>query len=450
MEKKKKAEKQHKDLMKAKESLLENAQKSLTSMGGEGGAAGLSKQDSEDEIADLKEQIKNDKKFIKETDTAMEDKKKEWKERKGLMVGEIAAMNKAISILHSDDARDSLKGSFQSHGAAFIQIRLSHHGRQQHLLKAAQKSIYDAARDAGDVRLVALSMQLSAEGHFDKVLIKIDKMIEQLKKESEDDTKVKEECEKDRKNNIKDAKETSHAIDDLSDKIEKLGEQIKEHNQEIEENAEEIKKIKKELKEATSMRNREHDAWKKSDADDKAAAELVKSAAAVLSKYYDENGLNFLQGRYEPPAVEAGEAPPPPPKTWEEPYGGAKETKGIVSILETIKQDIDKDCEDAETAEKDAEKKFETMNADSEKQITTLEDANTDLEKTVGEKEDKITDAKSETATKKKELETTIKKLKDAQEGCDFITVNFELRDENRKIEVDGLKKAKEILEKEN
>ena len=110
--------------MKSKESLLEKAQNSLVTMHGEGCAAGLSKQDSKD--ADLKEQIKNDKTFMEETHSALEDKKEEWKERKVLMVGEIAAMNKAISILHSDDARDLFKQSFESHGASFVQIRLSH------------------------------------------------------------------------------------------------------------------------------------------------------------------------------------------------------------------------------------------------------------------------------------------------------------------------------------
>ena len=74
------------------------------------------------------------------------------------------------------------------------------------------------------------------------------------------------------------------------------------------------------------MREEEYAAWKKSDADDKAASELVASATEVLSKCYKENELNFLQASNEPPTVEAGQAPPPPPRTWEEPYGGAKES----------------------------------------------------------------------------------------------------------------------------
>ena len=91
---------------------------------------------------------------------------------------------------------------------------------QQHPLKAAQNSIFDAARNAGDVRLIGLSMQFSAERHFDKVLVKIDKMIKQLEKESDEDSKVKDES--DRRDNIKDWKEISHSIDELSDEIEKL------------------------------------------------------------------------------------------------------------------------------------------------------------------------------------------------------------------------------------
>merc|ERR1712224_754285 len=93
----------------------------------------------------------------------------------------------------------------------------------------------------------------------------------------------------------------------------------------------------------------------------------------------------------EPPKVEAGEAPPPPPATWEEPYGGASESKGIVSILGSTKDDIDKDRTDAEAAETAAAGKFDTFKADSETQIGTLEDSNTDLETAIGVKEDEIT-----------------------------------------------------------
>lgn len=48
--------------------------------------------------------------------------------------------------------------------------------------------------------------------------------------------------------------------------------------------------------------------------------------------------------------------------------------------------------------------------------------------------------------TKKGGLDATLDKIKDTTPGCDFITVNFEMRSRNRQIEIDGLDKAKAIL----
>merc|ERR1719235_2992944 len=83
----------------------------------------MAKEDAEAEVAALKEQIANDEKFIEQTKQALADKKQEWKDRKELRAGEIAAINKAIAILHSDDARDLFKKSLASQG--YVQLKKS-------------------------------------------------------------------------------------------------------------------------------------------------------------------------------------------------------------------------------------------------------------------------------------------------------------------------------------
>ena len=142
----------------------------------------------------------------------------------------------------------------------------------------------------------------------------------------------------------------------------------------------------------------------------------------------------------------AGEAPPPPPSTWEEPYGGAKgESNGIIAILEMIKDDILKDKTKAKKDEDKAEKAFGTFKSEAESQIE-LNDAITDLEDEVAGKETKVTEAKEERGTKKDELDAVVEKIHDAEPGCDFIRLNFGMRTKNRDIEIDGLDKAKAIL----
>merc|ERR1719440_2274932 len=112
-----------------------------------------------------------------------------------------------------------------------------------------------------------------------------------------------------------------------------------------------------------------------------------------------------MQGRRAPEMSAAGEAPPPPPATWEEPYGGAKgETNGIVAILEMIKGDIEKDIATATAEEEAAQKAYDEFKAETETQISNLEAQKAQYEEEIGDAEGAITDAQSQRADMKKIL----------------------------------------------
>merc|ERR1719213_1364806 len=108
----------------------------------------------------------------------------------------------------------------------------------------------------------------------------------------------------------------------------------------------------------------------------------------------------MLQKRMEP--VVAGEAPPPPPNTWDAPYGGkTAESKGIVAMLGMIKEDIEKDAAKAKTEEEKAHADFEEFKAESEAQIAELTSAIEGLEGSQGEKEEAVRDNKEDRKTLK-------------------------------------------------
>jgi len=438
-------------LMDTKREQLQSAQDALSSSSVEGGARGLSKEQSQEEVDDLKTQISNDEGYIQQAKDDLASKKDEWKARKELMVGEGAAINKAISILHSDDARDLFKKSHKSQGYSFIQIHSNANSQQQ--FKNAMGVIQLTAKSAGDERLVALSARVSLlkgkTDHFADVIKAIDDMITTLKDEQAHELAEKEVCEEDRMSDTKDAVDGARAIDELTDEVNRWRAEIAEIQAEIDEKEAEIKKIEEELKKATKIREEETAEWERDNEDDTAAIELVGSAKDVLENFYAENGLNLMQ--HKPAMLQhgqpAGEAPPPPPSTWEEPYGGAKgESNGIVAILEMIKDDIKKDKTKAKTDEDKAEENFQSFKTESENQIGVLNDAITDLEDEISGKETKVTEAKEERGTKKDELDAVVEKIHDAEPGCDFIRLNFAMRTKNRDIEVDGLDKAKAIL----
>merc|ERR1719218_320473 len=114
---------------------------------------------------------------------------------------------------------------------------------------------------------------------------------------------------------------------------------IEETQKQIEANQEEVRQIEKEMADAKKVRDDENAEYLKDKKDDEDASRTVKQATDVLTNFYEENGLMLVQ---QPGP--AGEAPPPPPKTWEDPnYGGkTMESNGIIEILKMVKEDIDR------------------------------------------------------------------------------------------------------------
>jgi len=437
-----KGKKTHKKLMDAKKDQKDKADKALVDMTKENGARSLSKTDAKAELDALKEQVKDDTKHISDTKTSMDDKKTEWKDRKALRRGEIAAIAKAVSILHSDDARDLMKKSYASQGYLFLQEASS-----QIAERNAVAVLRQMAQKTHDQRLAGLAA-LAETAHFDKVLGAIDKMLGELKSEEGDELKKKETCESDRAEDTRSAIKTSREIDEISDTITGLEAKIEEITAEITEKNETIVKIEEQLADSKKIRDREHEDYLVSKKDDEDAAKLVGDAKEVLTQFYAEN--TFLETKVnsvQPVETTAGEAPPPPPPTWDAGYKGKKdESSGIVAILGMVKSDIESDLASAKKAEDDGKKAYDKIKADLEKEKGDLDSDISELDGQKANHEGDVVTNKKDRKGKKGEVKTVLKKLKDAESFCDYLLINYATRSENRKIEIDGLEKAKAIL----
>merc|ERR1719297_368802 len=129
--KEKEAQETFDKLMEAKGAELAAAEEALEKMEKENGARGMSKAETKEEIDMLTSQVEADTKYIKQVQDALAEKKAEWKERQALRMKEQEAISKAISILHSDDARDLFKKSFESQGYLFLQVKEQDHRQQK-------------------------------------------------------------------------------------------------------------------------------------------------------------------------------------------------------------------------------------------------------------------------------------------------------------------------------
>lgn len=435
------AEETYQKLTQSKGDQLAAAQEALQKSEVEGGARNMNKDEAQDEVNALKQQVADDEKFIQQTAAALEEKKKQWKERSELRTGELAALSKAIEILHNDDSRDLFKKSLASQ-ESFLQVRSTKSNSAASILRTA-------ARKSGDARLLKLAKLASANPAFAKVLTMIDEMISTLQGEEEKDLAIKEECEEGRMHNTREAILTSRHIDEQTDLITKLTEEIEQISKEVEEMKEKIKQTALELKEATELREKEHKEFVQSDSEDKQAAELVESAKGVLEQFYQENDLVFMQAAaHQPAVVEAGKAPPPPPATFEGGYGGKTgEAQGIVAIMDMIHEDILADKAKAETEEHEAQDAYDKMKEDSEELIKTLTQEIEEQEGVRGKKETEKVETKKERGTDKGELNSVLKTINEINPNCEYYTVNYKMRAANRQVEIDGLVKAKAILQ---
>merc|ERR1719465_304685 len=450
------AEKKEKDaessfdtLMGSKNSQLSAAQDALSGGEGEGAARALNAQESQDEVDALTTQVENDEKYIKQVEDSYAVKMTEWKERKRLRTEEIASISKAIEILASDDAKDLMSSSFKSQGGFFLQESSAGCSQMKRAARVVTK-LRDMATKHSDPRLAALavSVHLNSKGHFDKIVAEVMKMVSDLHEEADEDLKTKETCEQDRMTNTKTAKKSAQSMDDETALINRKKADIEAMQNEIAEIVAHVKELKLQLEEAQIHRAKENREYKAAKADDEAAAILIGKAADVLAKFYEDNGLVLAQTHSHMARQEPGAAPPPPPTTWQEPYGGAKgANNGIMSILEMVKADVEKDIRTATAEEEKAKSEYETFKSETETLISSLESQKSGLEGEVGDAEQAVVDAKKTRADKKKVLDDTMPFLRSIATSCDYMAVNFELRKANREAEIDGLIEAGAALE---
>merc|ERR1719201_625646 len=139
-----------------KNSQLQAAQDALTSGDAEGGARALSVEESQEEVDALTAPVTADEGYIQQAEDSYAVKMTEWKERKRLRTEEVASIEKAIAILTSDEARDTMSSSFKSQGN-LMQVG---EVQQQCRARKAAEHIRMLAGKHQDVRLAALSVSM--------------------------------------------------------------------------------------------------------------------------------------------------------------------------------------------------------------------------------------------------------------------------------------------------
>lgn len=430
-------------LREQKTKTLKNRKDAAASLKAETAERNKSRAESEEERDELQQQKDSDEQTLLEVAETCRKKKEEWKERKRLRSEEVASIAQAVGILRSDDARDLFNRSFESQSPSFVQVTSS--GCEKSRRQKALRILANTRNERLRVLALLFANKINKREFPQNVIRKIDAILADLGDEGANDEKEKHECEELRTVKTNEAKETATSVDDNTDEIARQDALVEKLTASIAQKNQTVNEIRADIATAKEQRAEEHAEFMKSKADDETAVSLIGQATDALKKFYSDNNMALIT--VTPPKVVAGEAPPPPPATWDEGYGGSKnEHTGVVAILDIIKEDIQKDIRVAQKEEDESEGEHQAYLDESRAEISSLEGqidehtlARSDARSTIQSEED-------DRDASKAVLEQTISTVIAEEPKCNFITVNFQARKQNRAAEVDGLEKAKAIL----
>lgn len=392
------------------------------------------KEDEEDTTASLSA----DEKFLMELKQKCSQTDQEWETRQKTRQQEMDAVSKAISILHSDDARDLFSKVFNPSESFFQERRLVNvqAGRQ----RAAERLSVLAARYRSP-KLAALALNLRIDA-FEKVKKAIDDMVKDLKAEKAEEITHKDNCisglaELERNTALK-----THSKEDAEAKISGFKAKIAQLDSEIGTLNAEITELDQELTKAATNRAAETKEFEGVVADQIETQQLLQQALTVLEAEYKDDGSQLLQKQQKQTHGRSSQAPPP--------GFTAYEKSGAANSVLVLLQHIIDSAKQMEQEARDAEQK--------------AVEAHNLLKQTIGEskiaKQSSIDDKKSTKATTEQSLlqkeadhsglletlEQLSKSTADMHTSCDYTLKNFDLRQEARDQEIEALQQAKAYL----
>merc|ERR1719512_377949 len=346
------------------------------------------------------------------------------------------------------------------------------------LLQSAKTSASVGQKPGIEFVMLALS-DLAKPGTFDKVIKMIDNMVGLLAKEQTDDDNKKAYCARQLDESDDKKKFLERAIASAEASIANAKESIATLSAEISALEAGIQALDKSVAEATAQRKDENAEFKALMASNTAAKELLKFAKNRLNKFYNpklykapakvelstEDRLYAAQGGVVTTAAPGGiagtgitvfaqvsmhsdqlAAPAPPPETWEAYTAKSKENTGVMSMIDLLIKDLDKEMTEAETEEKDSLADYEELMSDSAAKRTADSQA---LDEKSAAKADATAALEAHTDAKEdatKELMANAKFISSLHGECDWLLQYFDARRAARAEEVDSLGRAKAVL----
>jgi len=380
------------------------------------------------DLQDTQAALSADQKFLLELKARCKTNEEDFASRKKARAEEVSAVSQAISILSSDDGRDTI-----SKAVGFVQLSSSRADRAARIL---EKAAALEGRSAG--RLARLAVE-ARSGALDKVVKAIEEMVVTLKQEKQDEVAHRDFCVRELAETAKQQALQNRELDGLAARLDDLGMTVDALAEDLAAHAAELKNLQLQVKRAGEDRKMENADFQTTVAEQRAAQEVLGQALAVLEKVYSRPAALLQRQPLEP----AGSNPPPPAGFKEYKQAGAG---GPLGLLRQIIADAHTMENNAIRAEQDSQSAYEAFVRETNGVADALQAEIVSKQKAKADGDIATTATGEDQKSALADLARMKSEEADLHGSCDFTMKNFDIRQAARDEEVDALKQAKAVL----
>jgi hypothetical protein len=401
------------------------------------------------DLGDTGDQIVEDKKFLADLGKNCATKEKFWEENVKMRGQEIQALADTIKVLNDDDALELFKKTLPG-ASSFVQISETTADMRARAVSALSKF---KTNNVG-VDFIVLSLHGKKAGS-DKVVKLIDNLLAALKKEGRDDADKKTYCAKQFDQSDDKKKALEKEVADHEATIADLENAPAQLTSEIDALGDGIRELDKNVADATAQRKEEADDYGGLMANDAAAKELILFAKNRLNKFYnpklykptgreltDEDRATLAAGG----TVEFAQQLPPPPAAVEAYSKKSEESGGVIALMDLLVKGLDKEMLEAKMTEKNAQEDYDNFMKDAASKRSTDAQSLTDKEGTLADTKARLSEVKESKASSEKNLMAVEQYIGNLHSECDWLIKYFDMRQEARNNEINGLTNAKAVL----
>jgi len=397
--------------------------------------------DAKGDLVDTTATRDDDQKYLSDLVAECEQKASDFENRQQLRADELAAIEKAVEILSSDDVAGAAEKHLpQLAQTSFVQLKsvakLSNSDSQW-------KAMTFLKMRAGQLNsriLTQLAAQAGADP-FKKVKKLIQDLIVRLMEEANEEAEHKGWCDTELATNEATRKEKTQKVETLHAEIDQLEASIAKLSEDISTLTAAVADLDSKVAEATKIREEEKATNAATIKDAKAAQTAVAQAVEVLKEFYAKAGeaTSLLQQQPESPEI------------FDKPYTGMQsENGGVVGMLEVIQSDFARLEAETTAAEAEAQKTYDQFMDDS---AVDKAQKNKDIEHKTMKKQNEeqaLAEKKGDLEGTQKELDAALAYFDKLKPSCIDSGVSYEDRVARRQEEVESLQEALRILNGED